>query len=81
MTIYAISYSVSRNDPFATSFDLYAKAGSAPQWDGDGVFIGNVPILPWQSSISGTWTPPSNGSWYLGAVARALDRYSKIGLL
>lgn len=56
-------------DTYVTSYDVWAKRGSYPQDEGDGVFVANYPILPSEASIIGIWTPPNDGTWYCGALS------------
>jgi hypothetical protein len=37
---------------YATSFDVWAKEGSYPECDGDGIYIGNVPIGADEDEVS-----------------------------
>ena len=57
------------SDAYVTSYDVWAKRGSYPQDEGDGVFVGNVAIQPSASSVSQAWTPPNDGTWYFGALS------------
>ena len=69
------------NDFYTQSFNVWAKAGSYPSVDGDGVFVGNIPIGTNQTSVTYTWTPPSNGTWLCVATAVRFDISSLPGRL
>ena len=61
---------IERNgDAYVTSYDVWANRNSYPQADGDGVFVSNYVMLPAENSISQTWTPPNDGTWYFGALS------------
>lgn len=70
---------IDREDDFATSFDLYAKSDFYPTEEGDGVFVGNYPIDPDNSSVSAMWTPPAAGTWSFSAVARRGEQRGPMG--
>lgn len=44
----------------ATSFLVWAKFRAFPQTDGDGVFVGEIPIEASESSVSYDWDTPNN---------------------
>ena len=54
---------ITRGDAWDTSYDLWAKRGSVPLEEGDGVFLGNYPIAPDKSSVSATPTLPNDGTF------------------
>ena len=61
---------IERNsDSYVTSYDVWAKRGSYPQDEGDGVFVGNYTIQPEEAAISEDWTPPNDGTWYFVALS------------
>ena len=56
-------------DQWVTSYDVWAKAGSYPQFVGDGTFVDNVEMGPDEEYKNYTWTPPTAGTWYYAAVS------------
>lgn len=71
------SIQITRGDDYTQSFDVWAKSKAYPTIDGDGVFVGNVPISTNATSVTTTWTPPAAGSWYFVIVSRRFDVYSR----
>lgn len=63
-----MNITVTKNDAWESSYDLYGKAEGYPLEDGDGVFIGNYTIEPWESSITVSWTPPDSRTWYIRSI-------------
>ena len=63
-----ISISITRQDPWVESYDLYAKSNTEPLEDGDGIFIMNLPINPIDTSVSTTWTTLDDSAWYIRAI-------------
>lgn len=51
-----------------TSYDVYAKATNYPLEDGDGIFVQNVTIEPWETSVMISWTPPDDRTYKIRAV-------------
>ncbi len=46
----------------ATSFLVWGKYKSFPATDGDGVFVGDLPITAAETSLSYDWTTPNNST-------------------
>lgn len=61
------------NDNWTQSYNVWAKTGGMPQTDGDGVFVGNIPIGTNATSVTKTWTPPANGTYQFLAVPVRFD--------
>jgi len=76
-TAYQIMWT--RGDVYTTSFDVYGRAGGYPVEAGDGIFMGNTPILPWQSGVTGTYVVPAAGNWFFIAIPLAQDRSGPLG--
>lgn len=76
-----ITVLIFRGDQWATSYDMYAKVNYSPLEMGDGIFAGNAPIDPWQSSTSFTWTPPVDATWHFSACAKYQDRIGPLGVI
>ena len=76
-----ISVAIFRNDTWATSFDVYAKLNYSPSESGDGIYAGNVPINPWDSYATLTWTPPVDATWRFSACARYQDIVGPLGVV
>lgn len=55
-------------DKYVTSYDVWAKSGSYPSEEGDGVFVGNAPIAPHETSASITFAR-SGPTWYFAAMS------------
>ena len=61
---------IERNDDeWVTSYDIWAKRDTYPSTVGDGAFAGNLTIEPISDSATLTWTPPTDGTWYFGALS------------
>ena len=59
----------------ATSFLVWGKKNAYPQCDGDGVFVGDLPIEADETEISYDWTTPNNNiSWRFIAAPKYLDQ-------
>lgn len=69
---------INRQGPWDTSYHVYAKSGGYPNESGDGVYAGTATLNPWDSSVSFSWTPPSDGLWYLIAEPISGDVYGPI---
>jgi hypothetical protein len=54
---------ITRGDDWETSYDVWAKPGSAPLEDGDGVFVGNYEILPSETQITVTPAAPIDDTY------------------
>lgn len=72
---------LTRNDPYVTSFDIYAKSGGYPIEPGDGLYLGNTPIDPFFSNAIANYTLPAAGLWFFIAVPFAMDRQGPFGRL
>ena len=70
MTIAAYTIYVTRVSPWDTGYDLYARANGTPIEEGDGVTVASLSILPYQTSVSYTWTPPGAGTWKFLAIPK-----------
>jgi hypothetical protein len=66
MALFA--FTIARADPYDTAYEVWARAGTGPIEYGDGIYVGNFPILPHQTSISGQWNSPSGGRWVFSAT-------------
>lgn len=61
---------IQRNgDQWVTSYDVWAKLGSYPLEEGDGVFVGNVEIEPSQTTTSIALAKPSTEDWKFAAIS------------
>jgi hypothetical protein len=56
-------------DEWVTSYDVWAKIGSYPASDGDGVYVGNVEIDPSEDVVAYEWDPPYTGDWLFSALS------------
>ncbi len=55
----------------ATSFLVWAKFRAYPQTDGDGTFVGDIPIEASATSVSYDWTTPNNSThWKMIAAPK-----------
>jgi len=50
----AFSIIITRGSEWETSYDVWAKSGSIPLEEGDGLFVSNYTISPDQTSITNT---------------------------
>ncbi len=53
----------------ATSFLVWGQKGRYPQCDGDGVFVGDLPITAAETEIEYDWTTPNNNADWKFIVA------------
>jgi hypothetical protein len=59
----------------ATSFLVWGQKNRYPVTDGDGVFVGELPIEADETEISYDWTSPNNSTaWKFIAAAKYLDQ-------
>lgn len=59
----------------ATSFLIWAKFRSYPVCDGDGIFVGDIPIDASADSVSTDWTTTNSSTeWKFIAAPRYLDQ-------
>ena len=66
----------------ATSFLVWGAYRRVPQTDGDGVFVGEIPIEASASSVSYDWTTPNNSTnWRFIAAAKYQDQVGIFGEL
>lgn len=66
----------------ATSFLVWSKFRSFPQTDGDGVFVGDIPIEPSETSVTTEWdTPNGSANWKFIAAPRYMDQVGIFGRL
>jgi hypothetical protein len=66
MTTYG--FIITRSDAYDTSYEVWARSGVGPLEYGDGIYVGNFPILPSEDSIVGTWDAPASGTWVFTAT-------------
>lgn len=64
----AISRYIQRSDSYTETVDVYARLGTYPQEEGDGIYAGSASFQPWQTQVVFTWTPPTDGTWKLIGV-------------
>ena len=70
------------DNSMATSFLVWGKFRAFPQCDGDGVFVGDIPISPDETSVSYDWDSPNNQTaWYFIAAPRYQDIVGIFGQL
>lgn len=66
----------------ATSFLVWAKYRSFPLNDGDGVFVGEIPLAANADSASYDWAMPNSGTdWKFIAIPKYLDQVGVPGKL
>ncbi len=59
----------------ATSFLVWAKYKSFPTTDGDGVFVGDLPITAAETEIEYDWTTPNNATdWKFITASKFQDQ-------
>ena len=81
MTINSIQITIPRGSSFDTSYNLYVKTGGYPIEDGDGLLVANYPILPWITSLTVTYQPPSKGVYGFGIVPLSNDKIGPYNIL
>ncbi len=66
----------------ATSFLVWGAFHRYPQTDGDGTFVGEIPIDPDDTSVSYDWVSPNNSaSWKFIAAPKTSDIVGIFGQL
>lgn len=68
MSSQSYQFIITRADAYDTSYEVWAKNGVAPLEYGDGVYVGNYPILPSENDITVFWVAPASGSWVFTAT-------------
>lgn len=63
MSDWTLTISRPTEDSYTTSYDIWGKRNAPPDAAGDGTFVGNYPITASETSITVTWTAPTDG-WY-----------------
>lgn len=71
----AYSITITRASAFEQSYDIYARPGAPPVEVDDGIYCGNFPILPGQTSITASVTVPALGTWYAHIVPVCNGKY------
>lgn len=61
---------IRNGDQWVTSWDIYARQNGYPIEEGDGVFVTNLTIQPYEDSAATTWPTPNNGTWYFSAISK-----------
>ena len=74
-----ISRLITRQGPWDTNYHVYARNLGYPNESGAGIYAGNAPIQPWETSVIFRWTPPADGTWKLIAEPISGDTYGPIG--
>ncbi len=71
-----ITITVERGDnSMATSFLVWAQFRRPPAMDGDGVFVGDIPISAADSEVSYDWTAPNNNAdWRFIAAPKFMEQ-------
>ena len=70
------------DNSMATSFLVWGKYRAAPQTDGDGVFVGEIPIEASASSVSYDWTTPNNSAnWKFICAPKRFEQVGIFGQL
>jgi hypothetical protein len=69
MTEYQHATIERNGDEWVTSYDVWAKLGSYPSDEGDGIFVGNVTIDPSELTTSITLAKPAAEGWYFSALS------------
>lgn len=63
----SVTVTIHRANDFDESYEVWMKRNSVPLEYGDGTYVGNYTILPWETSLSfAVITPP--GSWGFSAT-------------
>ncbi len=70
------------DNQMATSFLLWGKFRAFPQCDGDGVYVGEVPITAAETAVSYSWQTPNNSTnWKFIALPKYMDQVGIPGRL
>lgn len=69
MTEYQFATIERNGDEWVTSYDVWAKLGSYPAEEGDGIFVGNVTIAPEDLTTSITLAKPASEEWFFSALS------------
>lgn len=59
----AFYISITRGDVWDTSYEVWGKLNAAPTEYGDGFYIGNYPIQPWETGLAIPWVRPAAGRY------------------
>ena len=63
----SVNITIQRANDFDESYEVWMKRNSPPTEYGDGVYVGNYPIRPWETSLTfSVDTPP--GTWGFSAT-------------
>ena len=70
------------DNSMATSFLVWGKFRAYPENDGDGVFVGEIPITAAETSVSYDWISPNNQIlWKFIAIPKFSDQVGIQGRL
>ena len=66
------NFNISRptSDAFSTSYDVWVKRGAAPEAVGDGIFVGNYPILASSTTVAVSYTTQLDGVHHFLAIGK-----------
>jgi hypothetical protein len=64
----AVNLTIQRANDFDESYEVWMKRGGVPLEYGDGIYVGNYPIRPWETEITFSVITPT-GSFGFSATA------------
>lgn len=64
----ALNLTITRGNDFDESYEVWGKRGGAPLEYGDGTYIGNYPIQPWEDDITFAVIVPDGVDWGFSAT-------------
>jgi hypothetical protein len=59
----SVNLTINRANDFDESYEVYMKRGGVPLEYGDGIYVGNYPIQPWETSITFSLATPPGTTW------------------
>jgi len=68
--LYTFNIGRPTSDAYTTSYDVWVKRGAAPEAVGDGIFVGNYPILASSTTVSVSYTTKLDGTHHFLAIGK-----------
>lgn len=64
----SVNLTITRANDFDESYEVWMKSGGVPLEYGDGLYAGNYPIMPWETSITFSVVTPPGTTWGFSAT-------------
>lgn len=65
----SVNLTIQRANDFDDSYEVWMKKGGVPLEYGDGLYVGNYPIKPWETFLTIAVITPPGTSWGFSATA------------